>query len=184
MSNKSSFLSKKLCSDETDDILRSLFSVFLATALLIHKIYFADNSQDTAYEYWSFVALFTILFILSLFHLMSSLERNKISKSINSIEIICIILLIFFPAYNIIRCVDTNQCFLRHTEHYATPGDADYWISISIHSLFLISLILLLIFFVHQQLKKRKKRKLYEISKQQRIAKRIQDKEKRRQVKK
>jgi predicted membrane channel-forming protein YqfA (hemolysin III family) len=183
MRNKSSFLSKKLCSDETDSILRSLFGVFLAIALLIYKIYFEDNSQDTAYEYWSFVALFVILLILSLFHLIISLEKDKVSKSTNLIEIICIILLIFFPAYNIIRCVDTNQCFLRHTEHYATPSDTSYWVSISIHSLFLIFLILLLIFFVHQQLKKRKKSKLYEISRQQRIAKRIRDKEKRRQVK-
>jgi hypothetical protein len=175
---------KKICSDKTDSIIKSLFGVFLSIGLLIYKIYFADNSKDTAYEYWSLIALFVIILILSLFQPIVFSERNKISKSTNLIEIICIILLIFFPVYNIIRCVDKNQCSFWRTDHYATSSDADYWISISIQLLFIMLLVTIIIFFLKERIDKYNKKKSRDTAKQQRIAKRIQDKEKRRQLKK
>jgi len=165
---------KKVWSDKTDSIIQSLMGIFLAIGLLIYKIYFADNSADTAYGYWSLIALFAILLIVSLIYLIG------FPKQMGLAMIVCLILFMYLPIYNIIRCVSINQCFFWRTTHYATPDDADYWISISLEAMLLMGLILCMIFYIRGRLKKRKVAKTIEIMKQQKISKRTQERAKKR----
>jgi uncharacterized membrane protein len=160
----------------SDETIKLLFGATLAIALLIHKIYFADNSKDTAYEYWSFIAFCIILLIV---YVSLSAQTKKTSVTITVAMLITTIMLMFFPIYNIIECVNFNRCFMWRTTHYATSENPDYWVSISIQIMFIMIFTLTIIFFITERLKKRNKEKLYNIAKQQRIAKRMQDKAKR-----
>jgi hypothetical protein len=165
---------REIWSDKTDSIIQSLMGIFLSIGLLIYKIYFADNSADTAYEYWSFVIFFVVFFIISLIYLIG------FPKQMGLAMIACLTLFMYVPIYNIIECVYFNRCFFWRTTHYVTSDDADYWISISIQLMFITIFLLIVIFYIRGRLKKRKTAKAIEITKQQRISKRMRERAKKR----
>jgi uncharacterized membrane protein len=163
----------KIPSDET---IKLLFGTTLAITLLIYKVYFADNSKNTAYEYWSSVIFSAVLLVVCvLYYLSLSMQTKKTSATITATGLILTVALIFLPIYNIFECVNFNRCFMYRTTHYTMPENSDYWISISIQIMLIIILMLIIIFFIRERLKKRNKEKLYNIAKQQRINKRIHD---------
>jgi phosphoglycerol transferase MdoB-like AlkP superfamily enzyme len=169
---------REIWSDKTDDTIKSLFGVILSAGLLIHKIYFADNSADTAYEYWSFVIFFVAFLIMSLLFIITDVK--KATKKIIKLRICSYVLLILMFVRSISDCIILNRCFLRRTVHYATPDDADYWVSISINLIFATILLWIAISDIRELFKKRKAAKAIEITKQQRISKRMRERAKKR----
>jgi uncharacterized membrane protein YozB (DUF420 family) len=85
--------------------------------------------------------------------------KKPTKKYLYLINIIGILIVIFFEIYIITDCVFNNQCFTRRT-HYATPNDSTYWIVIVTHSILLICILSLTTFLMLKQFLKTRKVKI------------------------